>query len=387
MPSAEPSVAAPPLAASVVIAVRDRPDDLARALDSLDGERLEGGRTFEVIVVDDGSTEEATRAVAAARAARPPREDGRGPCAVSLVRLPRSLGPGAARNAAARHARAPSLVFLDSDARALPGWLSAMLAPLEDPAVGAVGGAEAPDPEEPLFARAVHFLLTSPLTTGGIRGRAGARAGRYLPRSFSMAVRRPLFEAAGGFPGLRNGEDVALARRVAAQGMRLVHAPEARVHHRRRPALLPFARQVFGMGRGRATLARRDPGSLDPAVLAPPAALLLGAALALAAALRPEARALLAALAALAALHLALVAASALHALRDPRATLLAPLLLGVQVASYALGFLAGLLVPLEETPSAAPPSEPSHLPHPVPSPCPGPAPAPAPATRPEGAS
>jgi GT2 family glycosyltransferase len=321
---------APP-AASVILVARDRCAELRAALDSVTAQ--EG--SFEVIVVDDGSRD-GTPAMLAAR-----------PGVVAL-RRERSGGPGAARNDAARRARGRVLVFLDSDCLALPGWLPAMLAPLADPEVGAVGGAEALDPLEPLLPRVFHFVLTSPLATGRIRGGAGGRAARYRPRTFSLAVRREDFERAAGFAALRHGEDIDFALRLERLGLRAVHATAARVHHRRRRTFPGFAAQLFAMGRARTTLIRRDRRHLEPAYLLPPLGLLAAPLLAVAALGGAPGAAL--PVLALGLLYLGVVGVAGAIRLRAAAALLLAPLAFVVQQGAYGAGFLAGAVAPFRET-------------------------------------
>jgi GT2 family glycosyltransferase len=313
--------------ASVVIVTRDRCEELATALDSVAAQ--EG--SFEVIVVDDGSRD-ATPALLAARPG------------VVAIRRDAPGGPGVARNDGAKRARGRALVFLDSDCRVLPGWLPAMLAPLARPGVGAVGGAEVLDPLEPFPGRVFHFVLTSPFTTGRIRGGSGGRAAKYRPRSYSLAVRRTDFERVGGFSPMSHGEDIDFVTRVAATGLALVHAPDARVHHRRRGTWTGFARQLHAMGRARAALIRRDRVHLEPFYLAPPAGLLLAAGAAAAAALAPAARAAAAALAAALLVYLVAVGIAAARTLGAFRALALAPPAFLVQQAAYGTGFLRGLL-------------------------------------------
>jgi GT2 family glycosyltransferase len=328
--------------ASVIIPARNRRAELEAALDSLDRQCLERGG-FEVVVVDDGSTD-GTTALLEARGARA----GAG-SRLTTIRNERPAGPGAARNAAARRARGEALVFLDSDCTLLPGWLEAMTAPRADPRVGAVGGAEVLDPTAPLLDRVLHFALTSALTTGRIRGGSGRRAARYRPRTFSMAVRREVFERAGGFAALLNGEDIDLAVRIEGLGLDLVFAPGARVHHRRRPTLRGFARQAIAMGRARASLIRRDPRHVEPIYLAP-AALALGlAALGVAALVAPGARPATALVLAAGAAYLALAGIAAAASLRDPAALLLSPLAVAIQHLGYGLGSLVGALFPWRE--------------------------------------
>jgi GT2 family glycosyltransferase len=316
-----------PFAASVIIVTRDRSEELAEALDSVAAQP----GAFEVIVVDDGSRD-GTWAMLERRPG------------VVAIRREAAGGPGVARNDGAKRARGRALVFLDSDCRVLPGWLGAMLLPLERDGVGAVGGAEALDPLEPLLGRVFHFVLTSPLTTGRIRGGSGGRAAKYRPRSYSLAVRRSDFERAGGFAPMHHGEDIDFVTRIGALGLELVHAPEARVHHRRRRTWTGFSRQLFAMGRARSALIRRDRVHLEPFYLAPPAGVLLALGATVMAVLVPAARIVAAAPGCALLVYLLAVGIAAARALRTPRALALAPLAFLVQQAAYGTGFLRGLL-------------------------------------------
>ena len=316
---------APP-AASVILVTRDRKAELEAALDSLAAQR----GPFEVIVVDDGSRD-GTPAMLAGRKG------------VLAIRRETPGGPGRARNEGALRARGRALVFLDSDCRVLEGWLEAMLKPLDRPEVGAVGGAEALDPEEPLLGRVFHFVLTSPLTTGRIRGGRGGRAARYRPRSYSLAVRRADFERAGGFTPMYYGEDIDFSARIEGLGLELVHAPDARVYHRRRGTFRRFAAQIFAMGRARTTLIRRDRSHLEAFYVLPACGLLLAVLLVAAAAFFPAARVVAAAAAAVLVAHGLVVGIAAAMALRSPAALFLAPLAFLVQQVSYGAGFFRGL--------------------------------------------
>jgi len=313
-------------AVSVILVTHDRKEELAVALDSVACQ--EG--SFEVIVVDDGSRD-GTLAMLDARGG------------VVAVRRDVAGGPGVARNEGVEHARGAVVVFLDSDCRALPGWLPAMVAPLAQPGVGAVGGAETLDSEEPLLGRVFHFVLTSPLTTGRIRGGSGGRAARYRPRSYSLAVRREDFLRVGGFAPMHHGEDIDFVTRIERLGLDLVHAPEARVHHRRRRTWGAFFRQLHAMGRARSTLIRRDRIHFEPFYLAPPGGVLLAFAAAAAAVFVPAARVVAAALLAGLLLYLAAVGIQGARSLRSAAALLLAPLAFLVQQLAYGTGFLRGL--------------------------------------------
>src|SRR5688572_18253328 len=106
------------LAVSVVMATKDRARRLGDALASLRAQTI-GLERFEVIVVDDGSTDATPQLLADAA-----RSDLR----VRPLRRETSGGPGAARNDGWRIATAPLVAFMDDDCVADPQWLEAGLA-------------------------------------------------------------------------------------------------------------------------------------------------------------------------------------------------------------------------------------------------------------------
>lgn len=103
---------------TIVIPTFDRAALLPRAIDSA---LAQSGVEFEVLVADDGSTDD-TPAVLERYAG-----DGR----VRVLRLPHG-GVCRARNAAVADSRAPLLAFLDSDDEWLPGKLAAQVRLLQD---------------------------------------------------------------------------------------------------------------------------------------------------------------------------------------------------------------------------------------------------------------
>src|SRR6202020_1898604 len=86
------------------------------AIDSALSQELPAGHTLEVIVVDDGSSDQPQEALA------------RFGDAIRLVRHPRNLGAAAARNTGCEAADGEYIAFLDSDDRWLPGKLTAQIA-------------------------------------------------------------------------------------------------------------------------------------------------------------------------------------------------------------------------------------------------------------------
>lgn len=105
-------------AVTVVMPVFNREAVVRRAIDSV---LVQDFETFELIVVDDASTDETAKAVEAVGDAR-----------VSLLRQDRNRGGNAARNRGVMAARAPLIAFLDSDDAYLPHKLGFLVRYFEE---------------------------------------------------------------------------------------------------------------------------------------------------------------------------------------------------------------------------------------------------------------
>jgi glycosyltransferase involved in cell wall biosynthesis len=99
---------------SVVLPVHNRADVLPRAIESVIAQELSD---FELIVVDDGSTDDSAALVDAFADER-----------IRLIRLGNNRGGNVARNEGVRTAKSPLIAFLDSDDRYLPDKLSFVVA-------------------------------------------------------------------------------------------------------------------------------------------------------------------------------------------------------------------------------------------------------------------
>src|SRR5262245_37034173 len=99
---------------SVVIPTRNNSHVLEHIVRSLWSQTL-GTDAFEIIVIDNASTDETPACVE--------RLIGISPARLLYERVTTDGGPAASRNRGARLATAPAIAFLDSDVELEPAWL------------------------------------------------------------------------------------------------------------------------------------------------------------------------------------------------------------------------------------------------------------------------
>lgn len=224
---------------SVVIPTRDRPERLRDCLAALEAQTA---AAFEVVVVDDGSTD--TAGVAAAVDARP---------GTTLVRAT-GCGPAAARNLGARHATGSVLCFTDDDCRPGREWVRALTASIAAGAAAVAGPTRNGRPDD-VFASA------SQLVTNHLAEASRAGSVPFAPTS-NLAVRADVFASNPfdeTFP-LAAGEDREWCNRLAAAGHVLEFAPDAWVFHHQDLSALGFWHQQVRYGRGARHLRRSAHG-------------------------------------------------------------------------------------------------------------------------------
>jgi lipopolysaccharide/colanic/teichoic acid biosynthesis glycosyltransferase/glycosyltransferase involved in cell wall biosynthesis len=229
---------------SVVIPAHNASRTITECLDALAAQTVAPER-FEIVVVDDGSTD-GTAEVARTWFARHPHICG-------LVLTQPKATPAAARNRGVERARAPLVLFTDADCAPAPNWIEAMEAAFTDPeVVGAKGTYRTR--QSALVARFVQAEYEDKYDLLATQPRID------FIDTYSAAYRRDVFLANDGFdevfPYL---EDQEFSFRLAQRGYTLVFQPEAVVYHRHAPTVRSYFRKKFIIGFWKAQVARRYP--------------------------------------------------------------------------------------------------------------------------------
>lgn len=240
---------------SVVIATRDRADQLQVAMDSVLAQAYPG---FDLIVVDNAPRTEATAELVRERYGQTPN-----------VRYVREDRPGlaAAHNAGLAVARGEIIAFTDDDVRVDVHWLAELargFAFAEDVAcvTGLIVPAELETPAQKWLEQFGSFSKGLTLRAFNL-GRHRPpdplfpfTAGRFGSGA-NMAFHAATLRAWGGFdpatgtgtPAL-GGDDLAAFLRVIVSGQTLVYQPAALLYHRHRREYDALRRTAYGYGVG-----------------------------------------------------------------------------------------------------------------------------------------
>lgn len=185
--------------ATVVVPAYEEAETIGRTLDSL------VCQDATVVVVVDG--EDGTREVAADHPA------------ADVVLEGEARGAGAARNRGAAAATGDVLLFTDADTVVPPDWVERHLAHYDTEAVVGVGG-----PAQPLGGSRLDEALYTLLSDWWYR--VSWPLGFVQQPGFNASVRRPTFEAVGGYDeSLPFQEDTELSMRLKQRG-RIVYDPD-----------------------------------------------------------------------------------------------------------------------------------------------------------------
>ena len=234
---------------TVVVPVRDRPEQLGRTLLPLAG--------LQVLVVDDASHDPAAVAAVAARHG------------ARVLSLPTNLGPAGARNAGLRRVGTAYVALVDSDVQVEAATLLRLARHLVDPRVALVGPlvrnrARSAPPR--WFERYDEASSSLALGSRSCAVRPGA-AVAWLPSA--CLVGRTVLLGDGFTEAMRVGEDVDLVWRLVADGLVVRYDAGETARHDARATPGAWAGRKFLYGTGGAALAARHGSAGAVAVLSP----------------------------------------------------------------------------------------------------------------------
>ena len=233
---------------SVIIPVYNRPDELRELLESMSRQTRVPD---EIVVVEDGSVTRADAVV----------ESFKNRLTIHYYFKPNG-GQGFARNHGFERATGDYFVIFDSDALVPPHYFATVEQRLQTDWLDAYGGPDAAHPNFTPIQKAISYSMTSPFTTGGIRGSKKNLGGKFHPRSFNMGFSRRVYEKIGGYKISRMGEDIEFAIRIIENNFKTGLLPEAFIYHKRRTNFGQFYRQLRFFGRARINIARFFPSEL-----------------------------------------------------------------------------------------------------------------------------
>lgn len=221
---------------SVIVPAYNAASYLGYCLQALRDQDLPSSE-YEVIVVDDGSTDD-TSAVAEAAGVR-------------VIRIEHS-GPAAARNAGLQAARGEIVLFTDADCEPTPHWARALAEALTRPEVVGAKGTYLTR-QRGLIPRFVQVEYEERYTRMAGRDRVD------FVDTYSAGYRRSVVLANGGFDSTFQEpaiEDQELSFRLAAKGYRLIFVPQAQVYHRHVASISAYFRRKYRIGYWKALMLR-----------------------------------------------------------------------------------------------------------------------------------
>ena len=227
---------------SVIIPAFNSAKVLMTCLESLTNQTV-SGEAHEIIVVDDGSTDD-TKDIAAKYSVKYIYQQNR--------------GPAAARNNGVNHAEGAIIFFTDADCEPQPNWIEEMLKPLNDNQVVGVKGTYKTHQKE-IIARLVQIEYEHKYER--------MKKFKYIDfiDTYSAGYRKDIFMKYGGFDERypkASVEDQEFSFRLSRDGNKMVFNPEAVVYHRHSSRLMDYLRKKYKIAYWKAFLLKRHPGKV-----------------------------------------------------------------------------------------------------------------------------
>ncbi|WP_443938450.1 glycosyltransferase [Pedobacter sp. MW01-1-1] len=232
---------------SIIIPLYNRPQEIDELLHTLTKQTY---LQFEVLVIEDGSKNDAKAIV-----------EGYSNKLDVKYYFKKNEGQGFTRNFGFERAKGDYFIIFDSDCLIPANYLEEVKNYLYEHPLDAYGGPDAAHSSFTPVQKAISYAMTSPFTTGGIRGNK-KHIGQFHPRSFNMGVSRQVWEKVGGFILTRLGEDIEYSIRIHENGFKIGLIPDAIVYHKRRTSFSQFYKQLHFFGRARINIYKHFPAEL-----------------------------------------------------------------------------------------------------------------------------
>jgi GT2 family glycosyltransferase len=225
--------------ASIIIPTFNGASRIGHCLKSL--VKQTAGRNVEILVVDDGSTDNIANVI-------------RGYSSVRLI-TQANAGPASARNRGALAAQGTILLFTDDDCVPMPDWLESMLEPFEDPDVVGAKGVYRTH-QKSLAARFVQMEYEDKY-----RLMASLASIDFID-TYSAGFRRDRFLEMTGydtsFP-VACAEDIELSYRMSARGWKMMFVPAAIVYHTHPDTFTRYLKKKYKFAFWRVLAVRKNP--------------------------------------------------------------------------------------------------------------------------------
>lgn len=218
---------------SIVVPTYNRLSQLKLALQSIFNQDLDD---YEVIVVDDGSTDGTEQYL---KSLAKPK--------LKLI-CQNNKGPAAARNAGIRLAQGKYIVFTDDDCTIPLNWLSSFKKVFESNEVDIIGGAVRNSNKKNIYSEVSQHITNYFVMYLNQEGKSSP----FLT-SNNIAYQADVLKKSGGFDERfkkAGGEERALNWKILSTGGKSVYAPDILVDHSHEMDLSGFIRQQLNYGRG-----------------------------------------------------------------------------------------------------------------------------------------
>lgn len=229
---------------SVIIPAYNAENFIDKCLKSLSNQNYPKNK-YEIIVVDDGSTDDTVDVVRKFKK-------------VKLIEQKHS-GPAAARNLGVKRAKGEIVLFTDSDCIPDKNWIKNMVEPFKDKKIVGVSGTYKTLNKDKLAARFAGYEIEDR------HEKLKKQESIDFIGTFSAGYKKKIFLKFGGFDEsfpIASSEDPDFSFRISKAGLKMIFQPKAFVYHRHPDNLWIFFKKKFWRGYWRILLYKKHPEKL-----------------------------------------------------------------------------------------------------------------------------